>query len=135
MTHRHWLLTFLVVGACLTGCADVSADLPTTTSLPVVDSETEELSASLNQLTVTGLDYEADPDLIIAWTDLSSDIKSIASDLRRDPNRVDVDAFRNRLQTFWDRFGGLPPVADSEAEWLQLVNAFDQLANRVTAGR
>jgi hypothetical protein len=114
-------LVLLILGVA--GCT-TRADSSLTT-VELVRPSNEVLSA------VSDLDEELgsaapDRELAMAWADLRDDIRTFVPDLTRNPRRLDVDGFRERLTSFPNRFGAIdrPPI---HPRWVELVDAFDTL--------
>lgn len=72
---------------------------------------------------------EMSEDLSAGWNDLKRDMRSVANDMVRDPNAVDVNGFRRRIQSFPSSFQA--EMEPANVKWDRLIAAFDQLTQDV----
>lgn len=135
------LIRVLLLSGAVFAASACSAPSVTTEPIPVISTGTVEQSAddvddALSEVSLqiaaqmTG-DHE---DLVLAWSDFESDVRSVVRDLVRRPSRVDIEGMQQRVdaleQLLDDSALELPSV-----QWEEFVSAFQTLIDEASAAK
>jgi hypothetical protein len=106
-------------------------------SNPALETETGlERSGDEVKLALEDLSEQIEPelsldqDVTMAWSDFEHDFRSVVDDLVRDPDSVDLDGVRQRINALGDLIAQ-SEVNLPESHWEEFVAAFSTLVDEV----
>lgn len=133
------LIRVIGLGGAVLLASACSAPSVTTEPIPVTAPNTVERSADQvgDALSEVSLQISAqmtgeDEDVLLAWSDFESDVRSVVNDLIRRPSRVDIEGMQLRV----DALGEFLDDSQLElpaSEWDEFVSAFQTLMDAASA--
>ena len=131
------LMVIVTMSLAVTACASVPA--ADAVSNPAPETETgldrsgDEVKVALDDLSEQIRPaLSLDEDVNMAWSDFEHDFRSVVDDLVRDPDSVDLDGVRQRINALGELIAH-SEVNLPESHWEEFVAAFSTLVDEVSS--
>ena len=125
----------MVAALTFAGCAGFDAT-PTTvgTAADRVEALSESAEIVQQSLAVLGTELatRSDSDLGLAWSDLESDVRSVIQDLMRDPDSVDTEGMKSRVESFAAMVAESSDASLPSDKWEEFVTAFSDFVDEAS---
>ena len=133
--QKRLLILIATVSILGTACADAPAANTVLNTNPRTETSLQqsgdEVKVALEDLSEQiRPDLSLDQDVTMAWSDFEHDLRSIVDDLVRDPNSVDIDGVRQRIEALGELIAH-SEVNLPENQWEEFVAAFSSLVYEV----